>query len=117
MISLVPKNNNTRRNLKILAIVFGVFVFLGILIYVSLKYSEPAVDTEKVTIDGNDILDIGFSETGEMPMNTTDPVDPVDPLAVSLAADGTDEIGLPGDDGPPEDDIPQHPYRIDQESS
>tara|TARA_B100000767_G_scaffold245163_1_gene243874 strand:+ start:1250 stop:1600 length:351 start_codon:yes stop_codon:yes gene_type:complete len=109
--------NNKRRNFKIAAFIFGALVFLGILIYVSLKYSEPAVDPEKVTIDGNDILDIGFSETGEMPMNTTDPVDPVDPVTVSLAADGTDEIGLPGDDGPPEDDMPQHPYRVEQESS
>ncbi|AHA54337.1 putative membrane protein [Emiliania huxleyi virus 18] len=56
----------------------------------------------------------GVFESDEPSVDITDPVDP---LAVSLAAENTDEIGLPGNDGPPEIDIPQHPYRVEQESS
>jgi hypothetical protein len=114
MTSLGPKNNR-RRNLKIAVFIFGALVFLSLLIYFSVKNLMPP--PEKVILDGFDEIpdiDTGVLETDEPSVDITDPVDP---LAVSLAAKGTDEIGLPGNDGPPEVDIPQHPYRIEQESS
>lgn len=116
MASLKSKNNR-HRNLKIAAFVFGALVLLGLFVYVSLIYLTPMVKSEKVILDEFDEIpdmDTGIIESDEPSVDITDPVDP---LAVSLAADGTDEIGLPGNDGPPEIDIPQHPYRVEQESS
>ncbi len=117
MTSLRPNNNNTRRNLKIAAFVFGALVFMGVLIYVSITYLNLPAEPEKVILDEFDEIpdiDTGVLESDEPSVDITDPVDP---LAVAPAAEGTDVIGLPGDDGPPEVDIPQHPYRLEQESS
>ena len=116
MASLGPKNNR-RRNLKIAAFVFGALVFLSILIYLSLMYLKPPDVSDEVRLDGfGEIpdMDTGVLESDEPSVDVTDPVDP---LTASLAAGGTDEIGLPGDNGTPEVDIPQHPYRVEQESS
>ena len=116
MASLKPKNNR-RRNLKIAAFVFGALVLLGLLIYLSLVYLTPMVVSEEALLDEFDKtpdMDTGVLESDEPSVDITDPVDP---LVVSLAADGTNEIGVPGNDGPPEVDIPQHPYRLEQESS
>jgi len=117
MATFKPKKTNTRRNLKIAAVVFGVLVFLAILIYVSLTYLTSQVNLDNVTLDEFDEIpeiDTGIIETDNQSIDITDPVDP---LTVAAAAEGTNEIELPGNDGPPEVDIPQHPYRLEQESS
>tara|TARA_B110000858_G_C17743081_1_gene445937 strand:+ start:987 stop:1334 length:348 start_codon:yes stop_codon:yes gene_type:complete len=109
-------NINTRRNIKIAAAICGGLILLAILVYVSV-YLRPAVDPGTVTLDEFDEIpdiDTGVIETDNPSIDITDPVDP---LTVATAAESTNEIGLPGDDGPPEVDIPQHPYRIEQESS
>ena len=111
------RNNNTRRNIKIAAIICAGLILLAILVYVSIVYLSPEVAPDTATLDEfNEIPDI---ETGSMDTDESsiDITDPVDPLTVAPAAESTNEIGLPGDDGPPEVDIPQHPYRIEQESS
>lgn len=109
------RNNNTRRNIKIAAVICGGLILLAILVVYLRSTKDP--DPDPVTLD--EFYEIPDIETGGMDTDESsiDITDPVDPLTVATAAESTNEIGLPGDDGPPDVDIPQHPYRIEQESS
>ncbi|AHA54837.1 hypothetical protein EhV229 [Emiliania huxleyi virus 86] len=113
------RNNNTRRNIKIAAVICGGLILLAILVYVSRVYLRSTKDPDPDPVTLDEFYEISDIETGGMDTDESsiDITDPVDPLTVAPAAESTNEIGLPGDDGPPEVDIPQHPYRIEQESS